>query len=490
MTFEQFLTLLYEIIAGIFKFIWWILTGIYKLITNYEEPLKLNEEYNAGLAEEKEILHPKNLGFNLTGTKKLSYSQSFTHVMLSAQTGLGKTSTVLLPSLYSMADGNSSFITNDSQHENFLKASGYLDSKGIEIKPVNFADETVSEGWNMLSHANTLSEIKKISSLLHRATMAKEGGNGDFWITQSENLTTLVISYIKTLPVPQQNMSNVKKFIDTMLSSHETADRLIAGCNDPSGKIKTEYKVFLNYEPKVLTNILSTARSALGIFDDPSVAAVTSFDTLNFSELRTKRQAIFLMNRAMDMEYYKPLISIFVEQLFAYILSRIPGDEENNIFFLMDELGSIPLPGLPTFLAQARKTRTGFLGVLQDEHQLRTHYQESDYQAIKTNFATKMYMANQPLSVCKEISELMGKRELVKETDDGRTEKTIRSLMTTDEVRFMPADTALIFSGTSRAVYTRLTPFYKQKDMLRYSQMPPVKLSSKLPFNEMQEATL
>src|SRR5580698_657456 len=150
-TIELFLTL----IEGILRF----LLGLAESIVASSD----DKKYNASFASSWSLLSPWNYGFNLTGNKKLSVKDSYQNSLIIASTGMGKTSVVMLPSLYSM---KGSFCIHDPSGEIFLKSSGYLKAKGYQIKVLNFSNPKISCGYNPLARAKSNSDIQKIASML------------------------------------------------------------------------------------------------------------------------------------------------------------------------------------------------------------------------------------------------------------------------------------------------------------------------------------
>ena len=84
------------------------------------------------------------------------------------------------------------------------------------------------------------------------------------------------------------------------------------------------------------------------------------------------------------MNYYSPLFGLFFEQLFSEIFKSIPQAKDNDLYLLIDELSSIPLPSLSNVIANARKYMS-ILGVLQSENQLYENYGQYNAKSILNN---------------------------------------------------------------------------------------------------------
>lgn len=115
-TIEVFLT----IIEGILRF----LLGLAESIVASSD----DKKYKASFASSWSLLSPWNFGFNLTGNKKLSVKDSYQNSLIIASTGMGKTTVVLLPSLYSM---KGSFVIHDPSGGNIFKIFGLPQSQRL-----------------------------------------------------------------------------------------------------------------------------------------------------------------------------------------------------------------------------------------------------------------------------------------------------------------------------------------------------------------------
>lgn len=69
----------------------------------------------------------------------------------------------------------------------------------------------------------------------------------------------------------------------------------------------SEYKAFVAYGDKTLSSILATVKASLTLFTDETVASITSFDTIDFSEFRKRKllySSTILSQTCITMELY------------------------------------------------------------------------------------------------------------------------------------------------------------------------------------------
>ncbi|MBK9638730.1 MAG: type IV secretory system conjugative DNA transfer family protein [Bacteroidetes bacterium] len=109
------ITSIFELFEKLLRFTFEFLEASYSAIP------KRNEGYNAQFASPGAILSRRETGFCLTGNRNQSKKLSFQNTIAIGGTGSGKSSVILLPSLYTMKD---SIIVHDPSGELFNKSSG------------------------------------------------------------------------------------------------------------------------------------------------------------------------------------------------------------------------------------------------------------------------------------------------------------------------------------------------------------------------------
>lgn len=322
---EQLLTLIIQLLESILKFLF---EFIEMLITGLP---KKNKEFKAEFAPTGTILSRRHYGFCLTGKQNLSVKNSYMNGLVIGGTGVGKSSVVLIPSLYTM---RSSFIVHDPSGELYNKTAGYLTQKNYEVKILNFANPSISSAYNPLSRAQSSSDIQKVASMLVKNSMGGESKEV-FWNSQAVSLLAMLITILKKQEIQYQNLFNVRQLLNQLGGNPEAVDDIFSRYADET--LFAEYKSFLSYDDKVVSGIIATCKAALQIFSDELVARVTSSDTLNLQDFRDKPVALFIQNSVADQKYYSVLTSLFFEQFFSFVLGRFP--KKNKIFsFLLMRL--------------------------------------------------------------------------------------------------------------------------------------------------------
>ena len=460
----QLIELIFGIIESVFRFAFEFIEEVISSVP------KKNTGYNAEFAPAWTLLSGSYKGFCLTGRKNLSVPMSYQNALVVGGTGAGKSSVVLIPSLFRM---NASYIVNDPSGESHSKSAGRLNQMGYPIKVLNFADPSKSCSYNPLERAQNSSDIQKIASILVSTSL---GGNSKdpFWNTQATSLITMLITILKTQDKKYQNLYNVRQLLNQLGGSPKSVDALFSRYADET--LFAEYKSFLSYDEKVITGVIATCKAALQIFSDDSVARITSSDNLNMQDFRARPTVLFIQNSVADQKYYSVLTSLLFEQFFSFILGRFPQKNEQDIFLLVDEASSLNLPTLPLAVANVRKHRSGVMLIVQDFSQLVHHYGRYDADAIKSNCFSKLYFTGQSLETSKELEQTLGRFEY----EDKEGKKNVRPLLTNDEIRMLKSSRALLICGHHAPIMVHLKPFYKNSTYRNYSSIPSPPVVSEL----------
>lgn len=409
--------------------------------------------YSAAFGDELEHLGRLNHGFAVTGVKALTKLASHTNCALFGPTGSGKSSSVIIPSVVSLARGNSSIIINDVSGEVYNTTSTYLSKRGYKILRLDFSNAEYSESFNPLLECSNISDIQKVALLIIRNALG-ESKSDPFWEQSSIMLISLFARYL-VFHQPQElrTLQNVLRLIESFAVNGTAVDKLIVKTGDE--ELLSAYKATLAISDKTIQSIIATARTALNLFCDPEVCKTTAANTIDFSMLRKEPVALYICNPLKDLMYFKPLSALFFQSLFNYVLSRIPAKKERSIFFLIDEAATMTFPNLSTTVSNIRKFSAGILLCMQDEMSLISRYGATEAHQVKTNCGTHVFLKGQPMHTCKELSQALGRYTY---TDEKGIEKS-RELMTLDEIRM--SEEAIILIGNSKPLKCRVVPYFK-----------------------------
>lgn len=465
--FESLIKIIIELVRLLFTL---CSKGSHSLLMRRERPL------DAQFAQPSSVMGSKEKGFCMFGNPRarLDVQKSCRNAIIIGGSGSGKSASTIIPSQLLLSE-TATTITHDPSGEIAQKVSGHLHRLGVEVLIVNFEDYVSSEGYNPLHRITTPSDAAPVAKTLVNAGLGKTVGGDSFWNSSSENLLAVMIQLLLNHEPEYRNLANVARLVNVFSSSPAKVDVLFAKGAPPA--LFEEYKAIVSLPEKVIGNVCATTKAALQLFAHESIALATSYDSIDFSSLRKKRTAIFIQNSIMSMEYLAPLVTIFFRQLFESLLGPLPGKDDLPVFFLIDEASSFKLDEWPLILSNVRKWNIGILLALQERFQLEHLYGSYGAQTIESNCYTKLYFGNQSLPTARSLSELLGRFEY--ETEKGTTK--VRQLLTPQEIRQLPADTALLLAGNHAPMLVPLHPYYASP-LRKLVNLPSPPRASKLPW--------
>jgi len=422
--------------------------------------------YKAEFGEKSEILSSSNTGFCVNGTECLTLEESYRNCFVQSNTGGGKSTTIIIPSLIKME--GATFVTHDPSGELCQKTSGFFHSKGYKIVIINFSRPETSDSYNPLDYITAQADINKVATLLVTAALPSQHAD-PFWNLQATNTLRIFISIILTQEKQYRNLANVKYLLSVFSAEPQKVDKIFA--KYASDTLLADYKGLIAMDNKLLTSIISTANAALQLFNDEDVCKATSISTVDFAKLRSEKTVIYIQNSTTDAKYYSSLISVFFEQLMKSLLVRLPEKGKDlDVFLMLDEAATLKLPSLKTFLTNCRKYACGCLTSWQSQEQIINAYGPADAETIKNNSLCKIYLTGQGLKTSEELEKTLGRTEITDE--NGKTQ--VKPLLLSEEIRMMDIKEALIISGSRKPYKVRLTPYYQNPFLKLKTNMKPV----------------
>lgn len=436
-----------------------------------------NQAYAAEWGKYRVIARPGNKGFSVDGKNNLPIDdESYRNMMCIAGTGLGKTSVNIISSILRMM--GVSFVIHDPSKELFEKTSGALlgHDKPYQILVIDWLNSSRSDGYNILKRCYSQADASWIAHTLVDAATGKSSGD-PFWNNSAENLITTLICILLEQDAKYRTIANVIHLLTALAANPHDVDVLFSKAR--SDKLVQEYKAIIGQSEKTLAGIISSAQSALKVFQNEEVQAVTSFDTIDFSRFRERPVALYIQNSTMSQKYLGALTTILFTQFFTEQMKEIPGEEALSIFNIIDETASFTLDW-PIILSNARKYKIGNFLALQSFDQLVEQYGPNGAQTIRSNCYGQLFYTNQSLKTCRDLEAILGKFQYV---EPGTNIVRVRPLMTSDEIRTMPHDEAIFLAGNHLPFKVKLRPWYKT-DLKKLVQLPPAPLPQKKPFAE------
>ncbi len=452
-----------------------ILVFIVLIAIIYSNTINSESSFQAQFGNASEHLSIFNKGFSLAGgLRATTIEQSFRNSLIVGNTGSGKSSAVLLSSIFTLSRSNSSIVILDISSENCKLSSGYLSQiKKRNIYSFDLTD--TSDGFNFMALCNCIDDFDKASHILIKNSDVVSKSD-PYWSSSSEMILSLFMQYLFFYGKEEhKNMVNVVLLLETYMAEPGKIDLLFIKTKDE--KLIRSYKTLNAIPEKTRLSILSTALTATKLFKSPVVARCTSINTFDIATFRTIPSILYLCIPLNQVNFLAPLSALIFGMLFKEVLSRIPDKSENPIFFLIDEMITMKLD-LGLVFSNCRKYRVGCMGLIQDEKMLQMKYSQAESYAIKSNSCSRVYLPGQNLETCRELQETIGKRTIIDEKGNQRQ----AYLMEASEIRMNKE--AIVLINSSLPLKMRIHPYYQHFIYNSRTKIPPYVSERKIPFDE------
>jgi type IV secretion system protein VirD4 len=454
-----------DLLNLIFSGVVFIIESVFKFL---EQSLGLESNqpkespHNAKFVPAGKVLKKNHTGFCLDGKKQLSSENSHRHTIIYGPSGTGKSKVVIQPSIYHL-DG--SMIVFDPAGDLFRASAGYLSrKKGYIVKRINYADPRVSDGFNPLVYAmrKGQSGINQFSELLIKIALG-DAKDALYWNKNATNLLRLLIQVVQTKDKQYHTLASIYYWASLLESDPNRFMDLIEQSHNPF--LISQIKAFLARDAKFKDYVSTTLQAALEIYADPGVALVSSYDSLDLHRIRKIKTAIFIQVPPGRHTFYRTPNSVLWETIFSELLENLYQPKKDiPVYCLLDEVGWLNLPNLPTYMAVARK-HFAMLLALQDASQLVSGYGKEGAQTIEANAWAKLFFTNASPEAAEALSRLMGTTEIFVK----RQGWIVRRLMSHVDLRTMSPEKGVLICGGLGPMKVNMKPYYLQPNLRKYA---------------------
>lgn len=388
----------------------------------------LNEEYKkrfnydrsshgsaSWMADEhkRRLINSEHSGLVVNGVvdvyEAISEESSFTHTLVLAPTGYGKSTTFIMPNLF-FPRNNASYIVTDPSKELYNVTSKYLYDQGFDIVLLQPLTPAESFCWNPFYGINNISDAKKIADTIVYPLV--DNTPDPFWgIAASSCLSSLVM--ILSL-LDREYAQNNQTFctannIRYLIGESREIISLLVDQLDTNGTLKEEYRSGYGRAPKKTADSIGVSLSScLSVFGDSFVRQVAANHNFDFSILRKKKTIVYVVVPENEMRRLSPYLTLFFQQFMAAMI-QLPEHDDLSVYGLFDEFGNFaPVADLTTYITTLRKRSVSLSLILQDVQQLQKLYPR-DWETIQSNLVNKLYYPGLDNKACEYISKTLGK---------------------------------------------------------------------------------
>ncbi len=411
--------------------------------------------------EVSRFLKPQNKGIVVSKNRRLSLKDSYCNVFVSAVTGAGKTSSIVIPTLLKL---ETSAVVLDVSGELYEKTAHHLkETKGYKIVKIDLTDLSRSPiRYNPLGrNIGNLNKLRRVVKTLLESSYGSDKSSDSYWSLGAENIILIAARVLGMQDACYQNFANLRHLLFNIAGENSLGHNFILYHADDN--TLNDYKGWCA-EPRTMGYNLSTAINGLELVNDPIQAEFTATDNLDFAALRKEKTIWYINVREMHLESYRTILTLLFTDLFEELM-QFGSPNDLPVTLLIDEAATLNLD-YPKYLALTRKYKISTLLCYQSVSQVISQFGK-DKATTLINGACKGRIWLHGASDYQElkmIEAMLGKTE-VKEGESTKTEH----LLNVHQIRSLKNE-LLFFYGNQKPMKLKMNYYFKNKKWLKITQ--------------------
>ncbi len=416
-------------------------------------------------------INPSNDGLVVDGDRgRITADASFSHVVLVAPTGAGKTTKYIIPNALQLE--NCSMVVTDPSGEIWEKTSGSLRARGFDVVVLDLANPARSVRYNPLAKVRTPMQAATAAKVLVKSG-GTHGKDDAFWNNGAETLLDVLIQCLCAKADPKHlNLHNLLYLLQHFGQDGSDLDLfVIRHAPRPAHNM---WKGVTSGSEKVTQSYVSTAIAALRMLNIPDLAGVLSEDGLDFRSFRRRKTALFVHAPPQDIELYAFVLNLLHTQAFATWMERRPSSGDLPVYVLADEFGHSSIPGFSATIANIRKHEVSISMVLQSLSQLEEHYGRNAADTIiEGGVGSRMVYGGADTRTTGWVQSMLGKMVFREYDAAGPVRHREENLMNADRVRTLGDRQAVYVFRNREAALLNTVPWYDNPRLARLAALPP-----------------
>jgi type IV secretion system protein VirD4 len=418
------------------------------------------------------------------------------HVMAFAPTRSGKGVGLVVPTLLTWP---SSAVIHDIKGENWQLTAGWRSrfSHCLLFNPTDAQSAAYNPLLEVRRGANEVRDVQNIADILVDPEGALERRN--HWEKTSHALLVGAILHVlyasadKTLCGVASFLSDPARTFDRTLLSMMTTPHL---GDSPHPVVASAAREVLNKSENERSGVLSTAMSFLGLYRDPTVAAVTSRCDWRIQDLveGTHPVSLYLVVPPSDISRTKPLIRLLLNQIGRRLTETLDvgqvGNRSHQVLMMLDEF---PALGRLDFFESTLAFMAGYglraFLIAQSLNQIEKAYGTNN--SILDNCHVRVAFATNDERTAKRISDALGTATELRSQKNYAghrlspwlghlmvsRQESARALLTPGEVMQLPPHQEVVMVSGHAPVRAQKLRYFDDENF-RARVMPPPVLNS------------
>jgi type IV secretion system protein VirD4 len=411
------------------------------------------------------------------------------HVIAFAPTRSGKGVGLVIPTLLSWTG---SAVIHDVKGENWQLTAGWRASFSdcLLFNPTDVRSSRYNPLFEVRKGPHEIRDVQNIADILVDPEGALERRN--HWEKTSHSLLVGVILHV-LYAESDKTLSGVANFLsDPKRSFEETLKAMMQSNHLGTAEhavvhpvVASAARELLNKADNERSGVLSTALSFLGLYRDPTVAAVTAACDWRILDLveSSRPISLYFVIPPSDISRTKPLVRLILNQIGRRLTEKLEGEAKagrrHQLLMMLDEFAAL---GRLDFFETALAFMAGYgiraYLIAQSLNQIAKAY--GDNNAILDNCHVRIAFSSNDERTAKRISDALGTAtELHAQHNYAghrlapwlahvsvSRQQTPRPLLTPGEIMQLPPDDALVMVSGLPPIRARKLRYYRDRNFL------------------------
>ncbi|MEQ0819524.1 conjugal transfer protein TraG [Pseudomonas aeruginosa] len=414
------------------------------------------------------------------------------HIIAFAPTRTGKGISMVIPTLLSWL---SSVVIHDIKGENWKLTAGWrsLFSHCLLFNPTDPASAAYNPLLEVRRGVHEVRDVQNIADVLVDPEGALEKRN--HWEKTSHALLVGAILHV-LYAGEDKTLRGVANFLSDPACPFElTLHRMMTTAHlgdAPHPVVASAAREVLNKSDNERSGVLSTAMSFLGLYRDPTVAAVTSRCDWRIADLISAERpvSLYLVVPPSDISRTKPLVRLILNQIGRRLTESLDGSDgierKRELLLMLDEF---PALGRLDFFETALAYMAGYgirsFLIAQSLNQIEKAYGPNN--SILDNCHVRVAYATNDERTAKRISEMLGTATELRAQRNYAghrlapwlghlmvsRQEMARPLLTPGEVMQLPPDEAVVMISGHPPIKALKLRYYEDENFTRRVLPPP-----------------
>ena len=398
------------------------------------------------------------------------------HLLTMAPSRTGKGVGTIIPNLLL---GNRSILCVDPKGENARIASRArqqfgpvqvldpFDVTGMPSAAFNPMDSLDPDSLDVAEDASTLAE----ALVFDEPGMAGEA----HWNEEAKALISgLILEIAAVEPPSRRNLATLREYLTLAPESFARLLKRMQENDRGNGLIARAANRHFGKSEREAAGVLSAAQRHTHFLDSPRMSAVLSRSDFQFSHLKLRTMTVFLVLPPDRLASYSRWLRLLVTQSLTD-MARTKTMTSSPVLYLLDEFAAL---GHLAPVERAMGLMAGYgvqlWPILQDIHQLRASYGQRAGTFLSNAGVFQVFGVNDHDSA-RLVSDLLGQETVVFQTTSRALDAeesgiaysqqhVARPLLTSDEVRNLPAHLQLLFLAGQRPIAARKLAYHRDNE--------------------------